>query len=272
MVGISSPYRKVGLLHQRHRDFYNTDDPDVLVIQGATATLNPLIDAGIIARAKKDDAEAASAEWDGQFRSDISALLDDDMVDDAVDLVRPLELPRASRHRYIAFTDASAGRRDAFTLCIGHVEDENTDRERFVADVIRAVTPPFDPGVVAGEFAALCRFYGTRFITGDAYAGNWVSDAFETAGLVYRTSHLTKSQLYLEAVPHFARRVVTIPNDPKLIRELRLLERRTARSGRDSVDHPTNGNDDRANALVGCLYQALGRIDRPVPIYMLQGR
>ncbi|MEX0405533.1 terminase [Aquibium sp. LZ166] len=270
LVGISSPYRKVGLLHARHRDFYNTDAPDVLVIQGATATLNPLIDRRIIDRAKKDDAEAASAEWDGNFRTDISALLDDYMIDDAIDLVRPVDLPRSRHHRYFAFTDASAGKHDSFTLAIGHLENEYEENEHFVLDVLRATRPPFDPAIVAGEYAALARFYGVSHLTGDAYAGNWVSEAFNKAGVRYHTSRLNKSQLYLEAVQHFARRAITIPNYAPLIRELRLLERRVSRSGRDSVDHPQNGSDDMANALVGCLYQST--LNRPVPARMLYGR
>jgi hypothetical protein len=36
-----------------------------------------------------------------------------------------------------------------------------------------------------------------------------------------------------------------------------LLERRTHRSGRDTVDHGTNGTDDFANALCGCAWLAL---------------
>jgi hypothetical protein len=35
--------------------------------------------------------------------------------------------------------------------------------------------------------------------------------------------------------------------------ELMQLERRTARSGKDSVDHPPGGRDDHANAACGCL-------------------
>ncbi len=270
LIGISSPYRKVGLLHQRHRDFYNTDDPDVLVIQGPTALFNPTIDRTIIERAKRDDAESALAEWEGQFRGDVSALLDDGMVDDAIDFTRPIELPRSREHRYFAFTDASAGKHDAFTLAIGHVEDEYGEDERYVLDVIRAVRPPFDPATVAGEYAALARFYGCQSVMGDNYAGHWVSEAFNKAGARYYTCPLPKSKLYLEATPHFARRKITIPNHPALIRELRLLERRVSRSGRDSVDHPQNGSDDLANALAGFLFRA--SFDRPVPVSMLTGR
>jgi hypothetical protein len=39
-----------------------------------------------------------------------------------------------------------------------------------------------------------------------------------------------------------------------LLRELRLLERRTHRSGKDSVDHGRTGHDDFANAVCGALH------------------
>jgi hypothetical protein len=67
--------------------------------------------------------------------------------------------------------------------------------------------------------------------------------------------------LYLEALPLFARGAVSLPNHSQLIRELRLLERRTHRSGKDSVDHGSGGSDDHANAVVGILRQ-LSRRDR----------
>jgi hypothetical protein len=37
------------------------------------------------------------------------------------------------------------------------------------------------------------------------------------------------------------------------VRELRLLERATHRSGRDTVDHPKAGHDDHANAACGAI-------------------
>jgi hypothetical protein len=39
-----------------------------------------------------------------------------------------------------------------------------------------------------------------------------------------------------------------------LLRELRLLERRTYRSGKDGVDHGRTGHDDFANAVCGALH------------------
>src|SRR4029077_4536216 len=43
LVGISTPYRKLGLLHAKHRDHFGQDDPDVLVVQGTHAQFNPTL-------------------------------------------------------------------------------------------------------------------------------------------------------------------------------------------------------------------------------------
>ena len=37
----------------------------------------------------------------------------------------------------------------------------------------------------------------------------------------------------------------------RLISQIACLERRTARGGRDSIDHPPNGHDDLANVVAG---------------------
>ena len=68
-----------------------------------------------------------------------------------------------------------------------------------------------------------------------------------------------KSALYLEALPLFMRGAIRIPDLPILTRELRLLERQTHRSGRDTVDHGRHGSDDFVNALCGCAAYATGR-------------
>src|SRR5215831_4986971 len=55
------------------------------------------------------------------------------------------------------------------------------------------------------------------------------------------------------SLPVFTRGLARLPNYARLIRELRLLERRTHRSGKDTVEHPRNGHDDHANVVCGVL-------------------
>jgi hypothetical protein len=107
LVSISSPYRKVGLLHQRHRDFYGVDSNDVLVIQAATPTLNPLIDRRIIDKARADDPASAASEWDANWRTDLTQLIPDEQIDAAIEHGRPAELPPVDGVKYHCFGDPS---------------------------------------------------------------------------------------------------------------------------------------------------------------------
>jgi hypothetical protein len=248
LIGISSPYRKVGVLAARHRDYFGRNSNDVLVVKAASTALNPLLDRRMIAKAQRDDPTAARSEWEGEFREDIASLLSDESIDEAIDRARPLELPRVEGVRYAFFTDASAGRRDAFSLAGAH-----RSGDRCIVDLVRARKAPFDPRTVAREYAEVAKSYGCRSITGDAYAGEWTAAAFRSAGVEYRRSRKVKSELYLAAVAPFQGGRVSLPNVAPMIRQLRLLERRTGPSGKDRVDHRPNDFDDEANSVAGVI-------------------
>jgi Phage Terminase len=94
LIGISTPYRKLGLLHQKWRDHFGVEDDGVLVVQGSSKTFNPSLAGATIAAQRQADPAAAGAEWDAEFRSDIGAFLDDELIDAAIDHSRPIELPR----------------------------------------------------------------------------------------------------------------------------------------------------------------------------------
>src|SRR5262245_23031595 len=135
-------------------------------------------------------------------------------------------------------------------LVVGHSE-----QGRFIADVVRGRPAPHDPAAVTIEFADLLKSYGLARVTGDNYAGEWVVQAFQANGVRYERAAKPKSEIYLETLPHWNRGLISIPHVPRLLRELRLLERRTHRSGRDTVDHgANNGTDDFANALCGACW------------------
>jgi hypothetical protein len=252
LVGISTPYRKLGLLHQKHRDHFGVDSNDVLVVQGGTTQFNPTLSSANIETQRQADPTSASSEWDANFRDDIATFLDDALIDAAIMHDRPLELPpRQHPAFYRAFTDSAGGTgRDAYTVSIAHKEGE-----RYVIDVVRGTRPgqKFDPQQVTKEYAELLKEYRVGSVTGDNYAAQWVAGAWRDTGIVYVQSDIPKSAIYLECLPLFTRGLVGLPDHPKLIRELRLLERVTHRGGKDSVDHPRGQHDDHANAVCGVL-------------------
>lgn len=252
MIGISTPYRRTGLLHQKYRDHYGQDG-DVLVVQGDAAAFNPTLDAGIIAAQRKSDPQGAKSEWDAQFRSDLSQFLDDELVEAAVDPSRPLELPPQAGVIYFAFTDAAGGGADAYTLAICHRDNAG----RIIVDLVRGTRKKsYNPADVTREYALLLKDYGIHKVTGNSYAAHWVSDAWRANGVIYHKAELAKSAIFLESLPLFTRSMIALPDHAVLLRELRLLERQVHRSGADSISHPRNGHDDHAYAVCGAAWLA----------------
>lgn len=138
---------------------------------------------------------------------------------------------------------------DHYTLAIGHVEGEDL----CVIDTVYGRAPPFDPQEATKLLAAVVKQYGLGEVNGDFYAAGWTESAWMTAGLTYIRSERAKSQLYIEALPTFTRELCRIPDHARLLRELRLLERRTSRQGKEAVDHGPRGSDDYANSACACL-------------------
>jgi hypothetical protein len=247
LIMLSSPYKRSGPLYENYKRYFGQDGAPVLVIQADTRTMNPSVPQRVIDQAVERDPAAASAEYLAQFRSDVGTFLDTELVAKAVEPGRRERAPQ-HRFRYLAFTDTSGGSHDRMTLGIAHMEGH-----RLVLDLIRGVTPPFDPSVVVKEFAQVLRSYRCTSVTGDRYAGQWVVEAFARHGITYWHSDLSKSEVYLEALPLFTTQAVDLLDYQPLLIELQQLERRTAKSGRDSVDHPPHGHDDYANAACGAL-------------------
>jgi hypothetical protein len=86
-----------------------------------------------------------------------------------------------------------------------------------------------------------------------------VAEAFRKAGLEHRSSDLTKSQIYVDLLPRLNSREIDLLDNQRLIAQLVGLERRTARGGRDSIDHAPGSHDDVANAVAGVLVFATSR-------------
>jgi len=254
LFGISTPYRRSGILYERHSKYFGRNDADVLVIQAASTVLNPSLDRRVIAEALDRDPEAAGAEWLGRFRSDIGSLVDPALVARLVMQGRH-ELPPMPGPVYTAFTDPSGGSADSFTLSICHREGD-----RAVVDLIRETRPPFSPESVVQEYCEVLRRYGVHEVSGDKYAGLWPSEQFQKRGIGYVPSERNKSEIYLEFLAVINSGAVELLDDPRSIQQLCGLERRTSRVGRDTVDHGPSGQDDRINALAGAVVRCIGEL------------
>jgi hypothetical protein len=253
LIVASSPYARRGILYTNFSRYFGKDDAPVLVWQGTTQEMNSnLIGDALIEEMYREDPDRASAEFGAQFRSDIVAFITREAVESVVASgIR--ELPPGGGIVYAGFGDPSGGSADSFTIAIAHVEADGTA----VLDCVREARPPFSPDGVVQEYAALLKTYGITRITGDAYAGEWPRERFAVHGIRYEVSKRNKSTIYAEFLPALNGQRVRLLDLPRLISQLSTLERRTARGGRDSIDHEPGAHDDVANSVCGVLTQII---------------
>lgn len=246
LLAISSPYARRGVLWDAYRRHFGQES-DVLVWQAPTAVMNPGIPEALVRAAYEEDEASAAAEYGAEFRRDLEAFVTREALEACI-IPGRLELPPMTGVRYRAFVDPSGGSRDAMTLAIGHAEGRV-----IVVDAVRERRPPFSPEHVVAEFAALLKAYRTTVVTGDRYAGEWPRERFREHGIAYEPAEDAKSALYGAALPIVNSGRLELLDLPRLHAQLLGLERRTARGGRDSIDHAPGAHDDLANAVAGVV-------------------
>ena len=192
-----------------------------------------------------EDPSRASAEYMAQFRTDIESFRNREAVEACIAYDVRERAPMQAV-RYYAFVDPSGGSADSMTLAVGHREDDIV-----VVDALRERRPPFSPEDVVSEFAELLKSYRVSKITGDRYAGEWPRERFREHGISYEPAQKPKSDFYRDMLPAINSRKLDLLDDARLLTQLVSLERRTARGGRDSVDHAPGAHDDLANAVAG---------------------
>lgn len=251
LIALSSPYAKRGTLWTAFKRHFGGDSTRVLVAQAPSLAMNPTLDPAVVEAAMAEDPERAQAEYGAQFRSDISTFLDIELIERA-SRSKPLHLPPSEREQYFAFADPNGGGADEFTLSIAHREGDLT-----IVDGVWARNG--SPAESVEEFAAILRTYRVSMVRGDRYAGRWPSDEFRKHGIEYIASDRDRSALYLDFMARINSGAVILPPDARMQRQFGNLERRTHRGGRDTIDHPPGGHDDRANAVAGATVFAMQR-------------
>jgi hypothetical protein len=258
----TSPYAKRGEVYEIYSKYFGPNGPeDVLVFQATTRDMNSTIPQSVIDKALERDPELAAAEYLAQFRSDISNFIDREVVERLIEKER-YERPYEQGIRYFAFTDPSGGSSDSFTLAIAHQNKKGVA----VLDLVRERAAPFSPEAVVEDFARTLKNYGLRRVVGDAYAGMWPREQFAKYGIEYIVSDKNKSSIYREMLPVLNSGKATLLDVPRMIHQLCALERRTGRSGKDSIDHPQGAKDDLCNAAAGALLLAAEKRTSPAII------
>jgi hypothetical protein len=248
---ISSPHAKRGELYTTFkRHFGPNGHPSILVAKAPTRVMNASLSQKVVDRALEEDPEAASAEYGAEFRGDLEIFVSREAIEACV-ASSVLVRPPVAGVRYLGFVDPSGGSNDSMTMAIAHEE-----RGTVVVDCIGERKAPFSPDSVVSEFSETFKAYNVSKIVGDRYAGEWPRERFRAHGITYEPAEMNRSELYLAFLPVLNSGRLELLDNPRMVAQFVGLERRTARSGKDSVDHAPGAHDDIANAVAGAVQMA----------------
>jgi len=254
LIVISSPYAKSGELWNTFRRHWGPDgDSAILVAKAASRVMNPTMPEAVVKRAYERDAAAARADFDAEFRSDVQNFVDAEVVEGLVDRGVTLRQPVRGLSYFGAVDPSGGSGQDSMTCCIGHRERDG----RVVIDCLLEARPPFSPQAEVRTFAQTLKVFGVHRVVGDRWGGEFVVESWRACGIQYTVAELAKSDCYRDLLPILNSGQISLLDNPRLIGQLCALERRTARGGKDSFDHPRGAHDDLANVVALCV--ALGR-------------
>lgn len=251
LIGISSPYSKKGHAWERYKANFGNPKGRTLIWQAPSLLMN----SATLTQKEVDDAMAedrasALAEYYAQWRSDVGAFIDLELLEKLIVTGRT-SLPPKPGIRFQAFADVSGGTGgDHAALAISHRRDDG----KIIIDLARCWRAPHNPLEVIDQMCRILREYRITQCVGDNYSAGFVKQKFEDRGIRYIKCDAPKSTLYLEALPQLCSGGVELLDSKQLIDEFCNLERRTRSGGKDSVDHSPNSHDDLCNAVAGALF------------------
>jgi hypothetical protein len=197
---------------------------------------------------------SAQAEYQAQFRADVEAFINREIVTACVS-TGVYERPPLTGTTYKAFLDFAGGSgSDSMTLAVGH-----RDGTTVVVDALREVRPPFSPEHAIAQFVSLLKAYRVYTVEGDLWGGEFARQPLTKHGISYALCKKPKSILYSDhLLPMLNSGRVDLIDHTRAIQQIVGLECHTARAGRDKIDHAPGGHDDLANAVAGLVARVAG--------------
>jgi hypothetical protein len=255
----STPWAEAGLLYEMHRDQFGKPRT-VLVACAPTVLMRPSERERVDAEYERDP-ENASRELGALFLSiGAGSYFDGDAIRACTDVGRSRALAPALEHRAIAAADFAFSA-DHSAIVVARVEAGAI----VVADWLE-VRPkkghPLRPSEVVGRFAAVARAHGCRQLFADHHYKESVREGLADTGVSFANVEggiVGKLATYKRAQTAIAERRVVLPDDSKMLGQLRAVQVRPTPGGGLSISHPRSrgaGHGDLCAALVLALSNA----------------
>lgn len=256
---ITTPWTKEGLVWKLYRKWYGQENPNWLIVQGSSQEFNPKQE---IEEEEKEDMDYYRREYLAQFVDSIYGAFPPEAIEDAT-VVGRRKLEANAHHDYFGFVDSaslslskSVRFNDEYVAGVAHCE-----RNKVIIDALRAWKAEqngrrYTPDDATASAIQLFKSYNIhQELQGDKFASGYVRHKFVDAGFRFKEQEKQKrkTDIYLQAISMFADGAVELLDDEVANTQLKALERKRGRDGKDRVDHARDKHDDRANVICGLV-------------------
>jgi hypothetical protein len=266
LLKTSTPWTKEGLLWTAATtgtygrlladDAKRAASTSVLVLKGPSAALeNPTLSRKYLAQERAKDGDAFRREYLAEFADAVSGFLPVSLLHRAVSpgLRQRSPIPGVA---YVGTIDP-AFRRDAFAMCIGHMEADGTWVQDYVGSWQGTPDQPLSPSVALGMIGKLAKTYGLTSVVSDQYHVESLQELAMTEGFMIEPHILgwkNKQQMWQEFLTLLNQDKVRLLDHADLLQELRGIEKVLSPNGTVKI---SGKRDDLALATTLCLMRAV---------------
>ncbi len=293
VFGISSPWNKGGILHQRFEagtdgrkircEFCRTTErngegcptcealrrphQNRLILHGTTAGLgNPLIKPSFLQEEYNKDPKAFEREYLARFLDSLSGFLSPTLLEEAVER-GVLERPPKDGNFYVAALDP-AFRRDAFGFCVGHADERG-----IVVDVLRKwdadPRQPHNPQEILRWLAPIIHQYHITVVYTDQHHFDSLNQLALEHGFALEAVPFTatrKNNIWGNFQQLLNQRRLLLLDEPDTLAELKSIERKLAPGGTVQIAAPDGMHDDMATVVALMAFKAVWLLPAAEPL------
>lgn len=252
LLKASTPRLRAGVLW---RDYQKRAEKDsrIVVWQGSTMTMNPVVDAEEIERMRREDPEGARREIDAEFTDAIAGYFSGDAVQQTMRHGYE-RLPAVDGRSYVVAIDAAFSR-DQFALAVAHREPDG----QVIVDLLRVWPPPVAVQATLREVSEIAKQYHTRTVWCDQFSYAALRTLAEQVGMELRQEPITaeSKQNQFGTLRGLATAgKLALPKHEILRREMSMLESRQLPSGGARIAAPSGFTDDAVCAVAMAVSKA----------------
>ncbi len=246
---VSSPFADSGAYHDMFTEAFGNPGR-LLAFHSDSRSMNPTLDVEQEAEERAKDPINAAREWDAvPLSANSSQFFPSDAIEKAInkDASRARSLPVLAKVQHYAGTDLGF-RKNSSALAISRLENKKV-RLAFYEELMPSKGASLKPSEVCKGFGDKCAEYGAKSMRGDLH---YVDTAHEELGKRTKAEGYvlydewavtadTKTDVFTEFRRRAQEGVLDLPNDPRLIQQLKGVTARPMPGGRIHIQLPKQG-------------------------------